>query len=279
MEQKKHSSLAEGVKWFDDWFAIETIVPGLHAIGEPNHHYRNWSYLIEGTQSALLFDSGTGFRNIAPVIDHLTKKPVTVLPSHLHFDHVGNLDKFPTIALADLPMLRALDQSGIIQEDPDLFLGAWENQTWPRFSASGWVEIGKTIDLGRRSLEVLHTPGHSTDSITLQLQSENILLVADFIYPGALYAQVPGSNLADYLASAELVLASNSKACRLFAAHGADPAPEGQRAPEMVMADIADLQSALAKLKASGERPQQLTINERMSLLTCPAAFAPWQNH
>ena len=167
---------------------------------------------------------------------------------------------------------------GIIQEDQDLFLGAWENQTWPRFSASRWFEIGETIDLGERLLDVLHTPRHSNDSITLHLQPDNILLSADFIYPGALYAQVPVSNLADYLASAELLLARSSKTCRLFAAHGADPAPDGQRAPEMGMADISDLWSALAKLKSSGERPQQLAINEGMSLLTCPAAFAPWQN-
>ena len=279
MEQKKHSSLAEGVKWFDDWFVVETIVPSLHVIGEPNHHFRNWSYLIEGTQKALLFDSGTGTRNIAPVIDHLTRKPLTVLPSHLHFDHVGNLDKFPTIALADLPVLRALDHNGIIREDPDLFLGSWENQTWPRFSASCWFEIGARIDLGGRSLEVLYTPGHSPDSITLCLQPDNILLVADFIYPGALYAQLPSSNLADYLSSAEFILTHCATPTRLFSAHGADPAPEGQRAPEMRMTDIADLWSALAKLKSSGDRPEQLSINERMSLLTSPAAFAPWQNH
>ena len=167
MEQKKHSSLAQGVKWFDDWFAIETILPGLHAIGEPNHHFRNWSYLIEGKQTALLFDSGTGFRNIAPVIDHLTKKPLIVLPSHLHFDHVGNLDRFPTIALADLPMLSALDHNGIVRENPDLFLGATENQAWPRFSASHWFKIDEAFDLGGRTLDVLHTPGHSPESPSL----------------------------------------------------------------------------------------------------------------
>ena len=42
--------LAEGVRWFDDWFAIETIAPGVHAIGEPRFHQVNWNYLIEGQQ-------------------------------------------------------------------------------------------------------------------------------------------------------------------------------------------------------------------------------------
>ena len=26
--------LAPGVRWFDDWFAIENIAPGIHAIGD-----------------------------------------------------------------------------------------------------------------------------------------------------------------------------------------------------------------------------------------------------
>ena len=45
--------LAEGVRWFDDWFAIENIVPGIHAIGEPRFHQINWNYLIR-RRTALL---------------------------------------------------------------------------------------------------------------------------------------------------------------------------------------------------------------------------------
>ena len=34
------------VRWFDDWYAIEEIAPGLFAIGEPKYHQINWNYLI-----------------------------------------------------------------------------------------------------------------------------------------------------------------------------------------------------------------------------------------
>ena len=278
MENNQPEVLADRVRWFDDWFALEDIASGITAIGEPRYHYRNWNYLIEGDDLALLFDTGPGLRNIAPVVASLSKKQLIVVPSHLHFDHVGNLDKFPNIAMADLPLLRALDQNGLIQESADLFLGDWENHKWPQFSVSRWLAIGSHIDLGGRTLEVLHTPGHSPDSITLFLQPDNILLVADYIYPGALYAQVPGSNLAEYLSSANALLAHCPMSCRLFGAHGADPAPQGQRAPEMKMADIVELQLALAKLKEEGGQPENTVINERMSLLASKAAFAPWQS-
>jgi hypothetical protein len=107
MVRKKPDMLAQGVRRFDDWFAIENIAPGVHAIGEPRFHQINWNYLIEGQHTALLFDTGPGVRDISEVVRTLTKLPLIALPSHLHFDHTGNLHRFQNIALADLPVLRA----------------------------------------------------------------------------------------------------------------------------------------------------------------------------
>jgi hydroxyacylglutathione hydrolase len=41
------------VRWFDDWFAIDEIAPGLFGIGEPKYHQINWNYLIVGQERAL----------------------------------------------------------------------------------------------------------------------------------------------------------------------------------------------------------------------------------
>ena len=83
--------LGKGVRWFDDWFAIEQVAPGVTAIGEPRFHQLNWNYLIEGNRRALLLDTGPGVRDIAKVVRALTNLPVTALPSHMHFDHTGGL--------------------------------------------------------------------------------------------------------------------------------------------------------------------------------------------
>jgi len=269
--------LAQGVRWFDDWFAIENIAPGIHAIGEPRFHQNNWNYLIEGQHTALLFDTGPGVRDISEVVRALTKLPVIAFPSHLHFDHTGNLHRFQSISLPDLPVLRACIRDGLLHATDDLFRGFIEGMVWKPVKISEWWPIGKRIDLGGRHLDLIHTPGHPPDSVSLFDQDAKILLAADFVYPGPLYAQTPGANLADYLTTSETLLLQTNDQTRIFCAHGA-PDDKGQhRAPLMSSQDISDLQKTLTGLKESGKMPAETVINARMTLLTGKAAFAFWQ--
>jgi hydroxyacylglutathione hydrolase len=269
--------LAEGVRWFDDWFALENVAPGVHAIGEPRFHQINWNYLIEGQHTALLFDTGPAVRDISEVVRSLTKLPLITMPSHLHFDHTGNLHRFENIALADLPVLRACMRDGLLHATDDLFRGFLEGMVWKPVKISQWWSIGKRIDLGSRHLEVLHTPGHSPDSISLFDREANILFAADFIYPGPLYAQVPGANLADYLTTAGALLPQIDSQTKIFCAHGAPDEKGKHRAPMMDNQDVLDLQKTLKDLKNSGKTPKETTVNARMTLLANKAAYASWQ--
>ena len=269
--------LAQGVRWFDDWFAIESIAPDVHAIGEPRFHQINWNYLIEGRHTALLFDTGPGVRDISEVVRTLTKLPIIALPSHLHFDHTGNLHRFQNIALADLPVLRACMRDGLLHATDDLFRGFVEGMVWKPVKISEWWPIGRRIDLGGRHLDLIHTPGHSPDSVSLFDRDTKILFAADFVYPGHLYAQTPGANLADYLATTHALQLLMDNQTQIFCAHGA-PDNKGQhRAPLMNNQDIFDLQKTLAAIKDSGEMPAETVINARMTLLSGKAAFVSWR--
>ena len=148
---------------------------------------------------------------------------------------------------------------------------------WKPVKISQWWPIGRRIELGGRQLEVLHTPGHSPDSISLFDREANILFAADFIYPGPLYAQVPGANLAEYLTTTGVLLPLINDQTKIFCAHGA-PVDKGKhRAPMMGSQDISDLQRTLADIKDSGKTPKETTVNARITLLANKAAYASWQ--
>jgi len=269
--------LAEGVRWHDDWFALEEIAEGVTAIGEPRFHQNNWSYLVRGNRRALLFDTGTGVRDMARLVRTLTSLPVTALPSHLHYDHTGGLSGFAEIAMADLPVLRAMEHGGWFHATDDLFLGHKAGMAWQPVRVNQWLAPGASIDLGGRLLELVPTPGHSPDSISLREDRTGLLLAADFIYPGPLYAQVPGSDLAAYLATALSLAQSLPEETHILCAHGETSADGSHRAPVLARGDLVDLASRLEQLRQSNERPAQWTINERMTLLASPAAYGAWQ--
>ena len=269
--------LAPGVRWFDDWFAIEEVARDVIAIGEPRFHQINWNYLILGQRRALLFDSGPGVRDISKVVRALTSLPVMALPSHLHFDHTGGLAKFPNIAMADLRLLRDCERDGWFHASDELYRGFREGMVWTPVKVSQWLPIGTKIDLGDRALELVHTPGHSCDSISLWDEPGNILFAADFIYPGPLYAQIPGADLKAYLETAEALLPMLRGDTALYCAHGQPDHNGEHRAPRLARSDVADLTVSLTKLRQSSLRPATWPVNDQMSLLLWEAAFASWQ--
>jgi glyoxylase-like metal-dependent hydrolase (beta-lactamase superfamily II) len=157
----------------------------------------------------------------------LTPLPVTVIPSHLHFDHVGALGRFDRTALIDDPSLRArvVDSSLTLRRYE--FLGFGDHLLAPTFRVDEWWAPDSTVDLGDRILRVVATPGHTPTSASLYDRDRRQLFVGDFLYPGRLYAQLPGASRSAYLASARRLLTIGDPGTRIYAAHMAKPpAPE-----------------------------------------------------
>lgn len=270
------------VRWFDDWYAIDEIAPGFYGIGEPKYYQINWNYLVVGEERALLFDTGPGVRDITPVVRSLTDRPVTALLSHLHFDHTGNFHRFADTALADLPVLRACEQGGLFHAPDEMFLGSIDGLTWTPMPIRQWWPIGHRIDLGGTALEILATPGHSPESISLLDRKRSILLAADFLYLGNLYGQIPGASLPDYLTAAEALAARLSDDVLILGAHG-KPLPDGtQIAPRLAHHDLGDLIASLnairdGKMPPASQNPDRYRLNDRVALLAGPESYGIWR--
>jgi hydroxyacylglutathione hydrolase len=262
----------------DDYFAVEALGQDTFAIGEPRYYQQNYSYLIIGTMRALLFDSGSGTRDVSGVVGRLTKLPVTVIVSHLHFDHFGGIVPFEHAAVIDLPETRADMSGSFFRPGRYEYMGLVDGRAAPSIRVGEWLAPGSVIDLGGRSIRVLSTPGHTPTSVALVDAQNKRLFIGDFIYPTTLYAFLPGASLSAYQATAKMLLDTLPPDAVLWTAHCCRK-KEGVAAPWLSMKDLRDLDMALTAVRAGqghakGFYPRVYPVNEEMTLAT---GF-PWNN-
>ena len=119
---------------------------------------------------------------------------------------MGNHTKFDQIALIDLPHLRERMHSAVFRPSNGEHLGFVEGVKPPGLVVSEWWTPGEQVDLGGRTLTVIHAPGHTPESLMLLDRDRGLLFTGDYIYEGLLLAFLPGSDLNEYLHTARHLL-------------------------------------------------------------------------
>jgi glyoxylase-like metal-dependent hydrolase (beta-lactamase superfamily II) len=191
-----------------DWFEVREFPHGIIGIGEPGHFEDVKSFLVSGDDQALLVDTGMGFANLRAVVEQYTDKPILMVNSHGHLDHIGDNWRFERrLAHAgDLDRIRA----GVPNERMRHFLApeafsknlpaSLDPSTFaiPGTDVERTVDEGDVIDLGRRRFLILHTPGHSAGSISFFEEETGVLIAGDTIYEGPMFAHHDGGSASDY---------------------------------------------------------------------------------
>lgn len=244
------------------WFEVYDIGHDIYAVYEPYHVQEVISYLIQGQDRALLWDTGMGIGNIKRLTDELWGKELIVCNSHHHFDHIGGDPAFETVYVLNHPvMMQALktpltDSFLARNYGADAFsdrspLSSYEYQ----FKVTHAVPIanGHIFDLGGCQLEVMHTPGHSKDSIALIDRRRRLLFTGDTYYPGPLYCfEEPIAEYADTMRK----LADAFADYTLITSHN-EPLRDGR-----ILSGVADDLQAIASGKVSCRTREEYHIYE-----------------
>lgn len=263
----------------DPWFEVYKVAPGTFAIYEPHQAEEIISYLILGTKQAVLFDTGMGISSISKVTKQLTGKPVVVLNSHTHNDHVGGNWEFPYVFAMDTDFTRknALGSRADAQAEiaPGQICGklpagfnpkAYETRRWKIFH---FVHDGFKINLGARTVEIVATPGHTPDSIALIDRANGLLFTGDTYYPAPIWLYRPETDMDAYVASVKRLAALAPKVKMVLGAHNI-PVADPDVLPKLVDAIMA-VRAGKGDVKAEGGGKAIHTFQGFKFLLAEPA--------
>jgi glyoxylase-like metal-dependent hydrolase (beta-lactamase superfamily II) len=257
---------AESVAVGSDWFAVHAVAPGVFAITERRQYEGVTSFLVVGSGRAVLFDSGLGVALISRVVQRMTALPVTVINSHTHFDHVGgnreftdvrNLDEAYSHASARGEIGESLREYASQTLAEDRVCGALpagvasRDYEIPAWRIAAHVQDGEMIELGDRRLEVLRTPGHTPDSLSLLDRENGLLFTGDTYYSGEIYLWAPETDLATYTASIDRLAGLAPALRKLLPAHG-PPAAKPERLLELQRA-LREIRSGAARFEPADE--------------------------
>lgn len=173
------------------------------------------AFVVEGEEQCAIIDTGCGYGNIRVVAESVTKKPFIVLMTHAHPDHDGGIYHFKDCQIYMNDDDRSLLETNVFglgsgnsfrrtyietrgpARCPDIMDEV--EKTIPadnpdcNFQSIN-VDDGDVINLGGRTLECIHTPGHSEGSVCYLDGNTRILFSGDTVNNSIILTRLPDNN-------------------------------------------------------------------------------------
>lgn len=136
-------------------------------------------YLLEGTERALLLDTGYGAGNLRAYVEKLTDKPIVVANTHFHPDHASGNGEFERVCMSSRA---AADENSVLLPGAVPFdLSKLPHPDYERCL----LKEGDVIELGQRSVEVYDVkPAHCESSLFYLDRSHRMFFCGDELEAG-----------------------------------------------------------------------------------------------
>lgn len=143
----------------------------------------NTYILSDETKECIIIDPGMQGQNeeneLTDYIDAKGLKPVMLLNTHAHIDHiVGNhfvAEKYK------LPLTAHKDCAGFLT-NAMAYAGSFGLQLNAVKSIDNFIDNDEEIQFGNSTLKVLHTPGHADGSVCFYSMEDNFVITGDVLF-------------------------------------------------------------------------------------------------
>lgn len=142
-----------------------------------------------GTDACWIVDVGYEPRRLFDHVEHAGLRPVAIVLTHCHCDHIAGLDAALSRFGMALPVIAHEAERGFCSQ-PELNLSAFLGEPVSVSEPTQWLRGGETLVLADTRWRVLHTPGHSPGGITLVHEppggGDSTALVGDTLFAGSI---------------------------------------------------------------------------------------------
>ena len=138
-----------------------------------------WLLAAEGSDEAVVVDPGFSADRVHEMLRAAGKRPVAVLATHGHYDHIGSAAEF---CGQDIPFyIHKEDELALT--DPEAW-GAGMPVPAARPVVTRPLSDGDIVEHAGLALEVLHTPGHTPGSVCFR--APELVFSGDLVFRGSI---------------------------------------------------------------------------------------------
>jgi glyoxylase-like metal-dependent hydrolase (beta-lactamase superfamily II) len=168
----------------------------LDAFSDNSFETNCWLIGAEGTDEAVVVDPGFSPAIVHRMLETSGRRPVAVLATHGHFDHIGSAAEF---CGDDLPFY--IHEGDVLAlTDPEAWGGAFGGTPPVPVKDVRTLSDGDELTFAGFRIEVIHTPGHTPGCVCYR--TDGWVLSGDLVFAGSIGRyDFPSSSEAAMMAS------------------------------------------------------------------------------
>ncbi|MDZ5712159.1 MBL fold metallo-hydrolase [Jeotgalibacillus haloalkalitolerans] len=176
--------------------------------------------LYNDRKECLIIDPGEEAHKVMQFIQQKSLKPLGILLTHAHFDHIGAVEEVRHEYQIDVYM-HIQEKSWLSKPEKNgsaLFQGIDPIVASP--AEQIWDQEGE-VSIGDFRFQLYHTPGHSPGSVSFYFKEESLVISGDVLFNGSIgRTDLPGGQMEELIKSIKNKLLTLEDQTYVLPGHG-----------------------------------------------------------